>query len=392
MIHDTMIGDQLSNQLFSSKLYFDRLNGKELSLNELAKLSDEEQAELQAELQHNIEESNDYDDYLYKFPDYRPQPISAREPIDEPVFKRMHDEARTQFKYQPEKSLALERNFKEMIRTYRLHRNACLRAEGKQPIDPKDDGWDVDESSSKDQAVQTDTPGQRQLDIVKLEKPTLSPKAVTPPFIKSLNVSNVTISEPKTGSTTKEKCLTLGQLPNELNISIECIADCVSNEENSSSKKLEEERDLLLTENERLKSENQDLLVKVDNLDNSLRSLKRQNSDLAKNLQASKLKVRDKEKALIELNTEYYKQHDLRDQYHRAYLNLTSFADLIIKKLQEMDTSLNVICRNRFLDFDGADSEVKMSTLDHDNVNIVGTYLANIQLKIDNLLIDSVEE
>ena len=54
------------------------------------------------------------------------------------------------------------------------------------------------------------------------------------------------------------------------------------------------------------------------------------------------------------------KLEEERDQHHHAYLNLSNFVDQTIGRPQELNTNLNKICRNRFLDFAGADYDVNV--------------------------------
>ena len=174
--------------------------------------------------------------------------------------------------------------------------------------------------------------------------------------------------------------------PNELNISIECIADCLSNGDQTNYD-LEERCSLLESENQLLKAQNQKLTVRLEMMKSTASKQKQQNLQLACHLQNARLKIRDNQNSYVDLTKEYYKQYDIYDKYHRHSLTLTNFIDLVVHKLSEFDANLTLICRNRFIDFDNEQEE--LNTIDHENVYVLEDYLKRMQLKIDNLLLDS---
>ena len=196
------------------------------------------------------------------------------------------------------------------------------------------------------------------------------------------------------------------QYPNELNISIECIADCVDelNEElkyknelltseyrdlKTKSDDLKHKNDILMAENELLRLKNEELNHRVICLNNSLNNQKQQNLDLAKHLQIARIKLRDNKNEYHELTKEFYEHYELYDKYHRHYLNVSNFIDMVIKKLNEFDVNLNVICERRFSNFSKYKEQYKtITTIDRDAVFVLGAYLRKIQLKIDNLMVD----
>lgn len=183
----------------------------------------------------------------------------------------------------------------------------------------------------------------------------------------------------------------LNYLPDELDISIECIADLRSDENYEKYALLEEKYLELKNENEKLRKENDKLTNKLNCVTNNLNNHKQLNNELARNLQMAKVKIRDNQLNYDELNRDFCKQHDLYNRYHLAHLNLSNFIDLLVIKLTEFDDSLNMICCNTFADFDGLNNEIKLNTISHENIFVVASYLKRIQLKIDNLLLKSLD-
>lgn len=358
---DHLSSKQLDRLHLNSKPRLSRLTHLEL----LTKLNEDDELALEKFAKNCFNPEN----YL--------KPVEVKLPLDKPLCLTLYEEA-------ADKSIEKrhsEAEYLEKIRSERVYL-AELSPAGKVDLEKSKQSNDPLPTSQKDQKHLdlTALTDQKQTTKIHLEEPSKPPKA-----LKAITVSSVKISERKStpGSAANEKCLTVDKLPNELNISIECIADCAPDDE--ASKLLVEERKYWRTENEILKAQKQELASQLE-------GQKQQNVELAKSLQSTKLKVRENENALFDLHTDYYKQYDLFDQYHRAFLNLSNFTDLVIKKLTELDTSLNVICRNRFLDFDGVDEDVKTSTIDEENIFVVAAYLRSMELKIDNLLIDSIEE
>lgn len=391
-------GDRLSTDqdpmLLVAKSRLSRLSSLELL--DLIKLNDANQRALDRFVKKNST------DYL--------KPVEVKFPLDKPMSLTLFEEA--------EKSLESHETEQEYLRKIRAERvylaklqdgetNPSKTSNDPLPIvastskdeahideknkdeahnketskDEKSNDENLEDEKSKEKHIDLTTQTDRPTTKIHLEKPN------RPPRVNGFSVSSITVNQKKPDVATNEKGL---NVPNELNISIECLADCDPNDD--PSKLLEEERKYWRKENEILKAQKQELVAQLDELKHSMASQKQQNVELAKSLQAAKLKARENEDKLLDLYSEYYKQHDLFEQYHRAFLNLSNFTDLVIEKLEELDANLGVTCSNRFLDFEGLDEPVKTTTIDEENIFVVAAYLKSIERKVDNLLIDSLEE
>jgi len=193
--------------------------------------------------------------------------------------------------------------------------------------------------------------------------------------------------------------------PNELNISVECIADFLKDDLNQ---QLKIDNELLTKQNEEFKmkivdlehkklqldAENRLLQVKFNELEHQYKCLDNahskqmvQNIDLAKSLQDARLKIRENENDYFQLSKEFYEQFDMYDKYHKHHVYLTNFFDMYVKKIGEIDTSLNLICEKRFDNFPKQrEHYMKITTFDDDAIHVLGAYLKKIQIKVDNLL------